>query len=45
MKTELDLNVINLVLEALKVPHIALLFGMLGIGLIFLAYAKVTKGK
>ena len=45
VKTEIDLNVIYLLLEALKVPHIALLFGMLGIGIIFVAYATATKNK
>ena len=37
MTTELA----KLALEALKVPHIAVLVGMLGTGMIFLAYSKL----
>lgn len=36
-------ELLNLVIDALKVPHIAVLVGMLGIGAIFVALVRVTR--
>lgn len=48
MKIDIDVESIALCIEALKIPHIAVLVGMLGVlgifGVIFIAYVKVSKG-
>ncbi len=48
MKINFDANLIALCIEALKIPHIAVLVGMLGVlaifGVIFIAYIKASKG-
>jgi hypothetical protein len=47
MKMDIDANLIVQLLDALKTPHIAVLFGMLGVlvvfGAIFIAYVKTSK--
>lgn len=47
MKMDIDTNLIVQLLDALKTPHIAVLFGMLGVlmvfGTIFIAYIKASK--
>lgn len=47
MKMDIDANVIAQFLDALKTPHVAVMFGMLGVlvvfGLVFIAYVKVSK--
>lgn len=40
MKAEVDTSLINAVLEALKIPHVSVLVGMLGIALIFAYVGK-----
>lgn len=48
MKIEIDDNLIVHFLDALKTPHIAVMFGMLGVlavfGMIFIAYVKLCIG-
>jgi hypothetical protein len=48
MKIDIDVESIALCIEALKIPHIAVLVGMLGVlaifGVIFIAYIKASKG-
>lgn len=41
MEPKMITELAKLALEALKIPHIAVLVGMLGIGVIFLAYTKI----
>ena len=47
MKIDIDVESIALCIEALKIPHIAVLVGMLGVlaifGVIFIAYIKASK--
>ena len=47
MKMDIDAHVITQLLDALKTPHVAVMFGMLGVlvvfGLIFIAYVRVSK--
>lgn len=47
MKIDIDANLIAQFLDALKTPHIAVIFGMLGVlvifGWIFIAYVKASK--
>lgn len=47
MKIDIDANLIAQFLDALKTPHIAVIFGILGglvvCGWIFIAYVKASK--
>lgn len=48
MKIDIDANLIAQFLDALKTPHIAVMFGMLGaivvFGYFFITYLKVGRG-